>query len=131
MPPAYQVRRYEPLAIKNFEVIFRRYLGSDSPLSDLEYDSAQNNNSLDDAASENVNVQDDSLDDDDQFSHYSDTSSEYRERDRQAHNNSYVKSISATIIGTDTVSGKRVALSQMKANLLQVHSILENQASLS
>jgi hypothetical protein len=52
-------------------------------------------------------------------------------RDRQERKYSYVKSVSATIIGTNTVCRKQVALGQMKAYLLQVHSILENQASLS
>jgi hypothetical protein len=86
MPPAYQVKRPEPLAVRNIEVTF-----SDN-LDALSNDKAEKHD------------RDVGLD--------------------------YLKTISATITGHETLSGKQVTLGRMEGVLLQVQDIVGDRESL-
>jgi hypothetical protein len=101
MSTAYRVKRPEPLAVNDIEVVFQGTLDALGTLSDVEGD--------------------DSWDDDDQ---HDDTDQEDQDGDE-----GYVKSIYPTITGK-TGSGERETIGHMKADLLQVHRAVQNRESL-
>lgn len=112
MSTAYQVKRTDPLVMDDIKVVFRGHVDG---LNDLAED--QQNNAQDVEPQDHDDFDNEGQDDD-------------TDQEDQGDDTGYVKSIYATITGCEITSRKRKTLGRVKADLLQVHRVVQNRESL-